>query len=273
MEDVSLIKRQISQDQKYLNDLAKAVCIEGEEFDKYEKMVIKRFGGEKSENLKHFTSELLRSAERKSFSKSSIISLGYLGRNAGLSQETVDAIIKYQQDKFDTEETSTLEPSVAPSSEAPLNVNKTQKATPEHKGKVSSELRLLLKRTTLCFGVAAFFSLIPEVMITVKVHEWGYHMPFSFWLWLFLPLTLSLLGLLFINSKWLVYVEDGDCRFSKGIGFWGCLIGWISILVFAHGIINFLLSATAIPFGIAYLSILSAYILRFKMTRLVAAIQ
>lgn len=268
MEDQSILgKNTPHEDYAYLNDLVKAVCIDGESFDKYEKMVVKIFGDEICENLKHFIEELSRSAERKGFSNSSLISLGYLGKNAGLSQKTLDAVIKHYQEAFQRPEPRSFEPEPVPAQQPAYTSNPPQ---PTKGGKVTEELRRWLKLTTICYGAALAISLIDAIYIISFFRRMNAGIrvvyPTSFWLAQFLPPTLSLLGLLFIRSKWLLYVEDGNCRFFKGVGLWGCLLGWVCLPFFPHTYC-FISTVTIALFGLTYLFILGAYIFRYKMAR------
>lgn len=265
MEDQSILGKNTShEDYAYLNDLVKAVCIDGESFDKYEKMVVKIFGDETSENLKHFIEELSRSAERKAFSNSSLISLGYLGKNAGLSQETLDTVIKHYQETFQRPELHSFDPEPVPAQQPVHSSNAPQ---PAKGGKVTEELRRWLKLTTICYGAALVLSLVATIMTVTFLHRaFGPGVYYGSWMSRVLPPLLSLLGLVFIRSKWLLYVEDGNCRFFKGIGLWGCLLGWLYLLVFDYHYLM-IYQYAAVLFGLTYLFILVAYIFRYKMAR------
>lgn len=268
MEDQSILGKNTShEDYAYLNDLVKAVCIDGESFDKYEKMVVKIFGDETSENLKHFIEELSRSAERKAFSNSLLISLGYLGKNAGLSQETLDTVIKHYQETFQRPELHSFDPEPVPAQQPVHSSNAPQ---PAKGGKVTEDLRRWLKLTTICYSVALALTLMDAIYIILYFRRMndGIRVVYytSFWLARFLPPILPLLGLLFIRSKWLLYVEDGICRFFKGVGLWVCLLGWLCLPFIPH--IYFLFTPVCTAFwGLTYLFILGAYVFRYKMAR------
>ena len=100
MEDESILNQNTQEVQDYLNDLAIAVCINGDRLEKYEKMVTKRCGDKAFANMKRFVEEVQHSAEREKFTNTSRVNLSYLGKNAGVSEDTLAKIIKHYEDSF-----------------------------------------------------------------------------------------------------------------------------------------------------------------------------
>ena len=101
MEDESLLNKNPQEAQDYLNELAIAVCINGDRLEKYEKLVTVKFGEEVYANTKSFVDELQRSIERKKFTNTSKVNLSYLGKNAGLSEQTIEKIVEYHAQSID----------------------------------------------------------------------------------------------------------------------------------------------------------------------------
>lgn len=94
MEDESILNRSTQETQTYLNDLAIAVCVNGDKLEKYEKMTTRQCGEEAFANMKLFVEEVQRSVECGKFTNTSKINLGYLGKNAGVSDETITMIVE-----------------------------------------------------------------------------------------------------------------------------------------------------------------------------------
>ena len=98
MEEKSILNQQEVKD--YLNNLAEAVCINGEALDKYEKVITKQYGDEVYNNMKMFVEEVQEYVKRKNFTNTSKVNLGYLGKKAGLSDGTIQNIIMHFERKF-----------------------------------------------------------------------------------------------------------------------------------------------------------------------------
>lgn len=97
-KDESLLNKNSQENhenQHYLDDLAEAVCINDDRLEKYEKMVTIKFGEEAYANMKLFVDELQRSIERQKFTNTSKVNLSYLGKNAGLSEHTIEKIVDH----------------------------------------------------------------------------------------------------------------------------------------------------------------------------------
>ena len=97
MEDQSLLNQNPQEVQNYLNELAIAVCVKGEQLEKYEKIIIKRFGKDLYVNMQQFAEELKHSVERGRFTNTSKINLDYLGKKAGISEETITRITAHYE--------------------------------------------------------------------------------------------------------------------------------------------------------------------------------
>ena len=99
MEEKSLLNS-IQQDvNDYLNNLAEAVCINGDALEKYEKVITKQYGEDVYNNMKLFVEEVQDYVKRKSFTNASKVNLGFLGKNAGLSESTIDKIIVHYENQ------------------------------------------------------------------------------------------------------------------------------------------------------------------------------
>ena len=103
-EDQSILSGEHQKDVSYLNDLAVAVCINGDSLEKYKKIVVKRYDDESYDNMLQFVEELQRQVELHRFTNTSLVSLTYLGKNAGLTEETVKKITSHFEDIFKEEE-------------------------------------------------------------------------------------------------------------------------------------------------------------------------
>ena len=100
MEDQSILNRSTQETQTYLNDLAIAVCVNGDKLEKYEKVTTRQCGEEAFANMKLFVEEVQRSVEREKFTNTSKVNLSYLGKNAGLSESIVNKIIQHFEVEF-----------------------------------------------------------------------------------------------------------------------------------------------------------------------------
>jgi len=98
--DQSILNANKQEVKDYLNNLAEAVCINGDELEKYEKVVTKQYGEEVYNNMKMFVEEVQGYVKRKNFTNTSKVNLGYLGKNAGLSDGTIENIIMHFERKF-----------------------------------------------------------------------------------------------------------------------------------------------------------------------------
>ena len=98
--DQSILNANKQEVKDYLNNLAEAVCINGEALEKYEKVVTKQYGEETYNNMKMFVEEVQGYVKRKSFTNTSKVNLGYLGKNAGLSDGAIENIIMHYERKF-----------------------------------------------------------------------------------------------------------------------------------------------------------------------------
>lgn len=99
MEEKTLLKSNQHKFNDYLNNLAEAVCINGDALEKYEKVITKQYGEEVYNNMKLFVEELHDYVKRKSFTHTSKVNLGFLGKNAGLSESTIHKIIVHYENQ------------------------------------------------------------------------------------------------------------------------------------------------------------------------------
>ena len=86
MEDQSIFNHTsdaLNQDgiNEYANELIKEVCLNGDMFSKYQKVIEKRFGVEFYKKCNDFVKEVKRLVDNKKFSNSSIINLKYFFKN------------------------------------------------------------------------------------------------------------------------------------------------------------------------------------------------
>lgn len=95
----SVIKVNQQEADDYLNNLAEAVCINGEALEKYKKVITKQYGEELYNNMKMFVEEVQRYVKRKKFTNTSKVNLSYLGENAGLSESIIDKIVMHYDNK------------------------------------------------------------------------------------------------------------------------------------------------------------------------------
>lgn len=93
--DQSIVKRNQQEDESYLDDLAFAVCVNGESLEKYKKIVEKQYGTDAYANMSQFVQTLQQQVERGQFTNTSLLNLKYLGKNAGMSEEAIDLIIDH----------------------------------------------------------------------------------------------------------------------------------------------------------------------------------
>lgn len=98
--DQSIFNANQQEVKDYLNNLAEAVCINGDALEKYEKVITKQYGEEVYNNMKLFVEEVQEYVKRKRFTNTSKVNLGYLGKNAGLSDGVIENIIMHYEHKF-----------------------------------------------------------------------------------------------------------------------------------------------------------------------------
>ena len=100
MEEQTILNPNNQADNDYLNNLAVAVCINGDKLDKYKKIVKKKYSKDVYNNLKQFVNELHGHLKRKKITNTSKVNLVYLGENAGLTEPTIDKIIRHVESKI-----------------------------------------------------------------------------------------------------------------------------------------------------------------------------
>ena len=101
--DKSILSSKQNQGDSYLDDLAFAICVNGESLEKYKKIVEKQFGNEAYANMEQFAHVLQQQVERGQFTNTSLLNLKYLGKNAGISEEAIDLIVNHFSSKVDEE--------------------------------------------------------------------------------------------------------------------------------------------------------------------------
>lgn len=97
--DKSILNSKQNRGDSYLDDLAFAVCVNGESLEKYKKIVEKRYGNDAYANMERFVQTLRQQVERGQFTNSSLLNLKYLGKNAGMSEDAIDMIIEHFNSK------------------------------------------------------------------------------------------------------------------------------------------------------------------------------
>lgn len=103
-EDESILNSKQNRGDSYLDELAFAVCINGESIVKYKKIVEKQFGIDTYSNMEQFAHVLQQQVERGQFTNTSLLNLKYLGKNAGMSEVAVDMIIDHFNNKVKEEQ-------------------------------------------------------------------------------------------------------------------------------------------------------------------------
>ena len=91
-------------DDEYISECIKEVCIKGDSISKYRTIIEKKYGIEYYQKCEGFVEEMKRSVDKKKFTNTSVTNLHYLARQIGVSDTTVDAIVKQFADKFEEEE-------------------------------------------------------------------------------------------------------------------------------------------------------------------------
>lgn len=103
-QDASMMGGGQSAEDEYISECIKEVCIKGDSLSKYQKIIEKKYGVEFYQKCEGFVEEMNRSVDKKKFTNTSVTNLHYLARQIGVSDATVDAIVKHYTDKFEEEE-------------------------------------------------------------------------------------------------------------------------------------------------------------------------
>ena len=93
MEDQSILGQK--KVESYLDEFAFAICINGESIEKYKKIVEKQYGVDVYANMAQFSNTLHQQVKHGQFTKTSLLSLKYIGKNAGMSDEAIDMIVEH----------------------------------------------------------------------------------------------------------------------------------------------------------------------------------
>jgi cation transport ATPase len=109
MEDQSIFNHTsdaVNQDgiNEYANELIKEVCLNGDMFSKYQKVIEKRFGVEFYKKCNDFVKEVKRLVDNKKFSNTSIINLKYLAKEINISTDTVELLADHFNQQFEKEQ-------------------------------------------------------------------------------------------------------------------------------------------------------------------------
>ena len=93
-EDESILMASRSGDTSFLDELTIEVCLHGDQLDKYERIVVKKYGSDTYAHLARFVEEVSRSVQKGRFTNTSIANLGYLGKSVGLNDSTIEEVVK-----------------------------------------------------------------------------------------------------------------------------------------------------------------------------------
>lgn len=109
MKDQSIINHSsdtVNQDgiNEYANELIKEVCLNGDSFSKYQKVIEKRYGTDFYKKCNNFVKEVQRLVENKKFTNTSIINLKYLAKEINISTETVELLAEHFKQQFEKEQ-------------------------------------------------------------------------------------------------------------------------------------------------------------------------
>ena len=104
MKDQSILNSSSKKDESYLDDLAFAVCVNGESLEKYKKIVEKKYGTDVYSNMVQFANTLHQQVARRQFTNTSLLSLKFLGKNAGLSEMAIYMIVDHFRGEFQKEQ-------------------------------------------------------------------------------------------------------------------------------------------------------------------------
>lgn len=102
-EDKSILKSKQIHDGSFSDELAFAVCVNGESIEKYKKIAEKQFGKDTYTNMVLFIQTLQQQISRRQFTNTSLLSLKHLGKNAGMSEDAIDMIIDHFNNKVEEE--------------------------------------------------------------------------------------------------------------------------------------------------------------------------
>lgn len=104
MQDQTIINRtKRSEDEEYVCECIKEVCIEGDSLSKYQRIIEKKFGPEFYQKCDGFVQEVRRSIDRRKFTNTSITNLRYLANEIHLPVETVDSVMSHFSEEFEEE--------------------------------------------------------------------------------------------------------------------------------------------------------------------------
>ena len=104
MKDLSILNSADKKSESYLDDLAFAVCVNGESLEKYKKIVEKKYGTDVYSNMVQFANTLHQQVARRQFTNTSLLSLRLIGKNAGLSEMAIDMIVEHLRSEFREEQ-------------------------------------------------------------------------------------------------------------------------------------------------------------------------
>lgn len=109
MEDQSIFNHTsdaVNQDgiNEYANELIKEVCLDGDTFSKYQKVIEKRYDADFYKKCNNFVKEVQRLVENKKFSNTSIINLKYLAKEINISTDTVELLASHFNQQFEKEQ-------------------------------------------------------------------------------------------------------------------------------------------------------------------------
>ena len=103
MKDQSILNSAEKKSESYLDDLAFAICVNGESIEKYKKIVEKKYGTDVYSNMVQFVQTSQQQVSRRQFTNTSILSLKHLGKNAGMSGDAIEMIIDHFNSKVKEE--------------------------------------------------------------------------------------------------------------------------------------------------------------------------
>lgn len=102
--DKSILNSKLNQGESYLEELAFAICVNGESIEKYKKIVEKKYDTNVYSNMVQFANFLDQQTKHRQFTNTSLLSLKFLGKNAGLSEMTIDMIVDHLRGEFREEQ-------------------------------------------------------------------------------------------------------------------------------------------------------------------------
>lgn len=101
--DKSILNSKLNQGKSYLDELAFAICVNGESIEKYKKIVEKKYGAYVFSNMVQSADTLRQQIKRRQFTNTPLLGLK-LSKNASLSNMAVDVIVDHLRDKFREEQ-------------------------------------------------------------------------------------------------------------------------------------------------------------------------